>query len=582
MTDAPRSVPEGDDARAAVVAFFDRLEALDDPAIFLAIAERAALVDLAGDIDLRPADEVPLRGLVFGVKDNIDVLGMETTAGCPAYGYQPARSAFVVERLLAAGALPVAKTNMDQFATGLVGTRSPNGVPRNPHNPLHVPGGSSSGSAVAVARGLVDFALGTDTAGSGRVPAAFCGIVGLKPTLGLVSTSGSVPAVRSADCISIFAREVGLAARVTEVAAVFDPGDAMARPRRSSSGRSLPELRVGIADPATLRVAGADEATIAAYADAVERFRACVDQLVTVDLMPLFEAGDLLYGGPFVAERTAAVGEFIDQHLDQVDPIVGQIIRGGAAHTAVDAHRARYRLAELRRSAEAQFEHFDVLLLPTVPHGALISEVAAEPLAGNARLGRFTTFANLVDLCALSLPSGPVGSNGVPFGVTLYGPAFDDATLLVAAAAIMGETPGAGLSENADRWVTLVVAGAHLKGQPLEHQLVDLGARFGRTTRTADTYRLYALADTQPPKPGLVHDLSGTSIEVDTWRLTIDALGQFLGTVPAPLALGTVVLEDGTAATGFVCEPRALAGAIDISHLGGWRAYRRQVSAASG
>ncbi len=586
MSDTQR-VGEVLGAGAAVSAFFDRIDGLDDPAIFVSIADRTGLVELAAEIDRKPASDVPLRGLVFGVKDNIDVAGMETTAGCPAYGYRPAQSAFVVEQLVAAGAVPVAKTNMDQFATGLVGTRSPYGIPRNPHDPLHVPGGSSSGSAVAVARGLVDFALGTDTAGSGRVPAAFCGIVGIKPTLGLVSTRGCVPAVRSADCISIFARETGLAALVAEVAAVFDPADAMARPGCTSvttsaataAATSLAELRVGIADVGSLRDAGADEATVAAYADVVDQFRDLVADLVIVDLAPLFEAGDLLYGGPLVAERTAAVGAFIDQHLDQVDPVVGGIIRGGSAHTAVDAHHARYRLAELRRSVDAQFEHFDVLLLPTVPHGALLAEVVAEPVAVNARLGRFTTFANLVDLCALSLPSGSVSPNGVPFGVTLYGTAFDDATLLVAAGAISGEVTREQRPERRDQRVRLVVAGAHLKGQPLDHQLVELGAQFEQTTRTADTYRLYALADTEPPKPGLVYDVNGTSIEVDTWRLTHDALGRFLGMVPAPLALGTVVLEDGSSATGFVCEPRALAGATDISHLGGWRAFRRQVAA---
>ncbi len=507
--------------------------------------------------------------------------GMETTAGCPAYAYQPDQSAFVVELLVAAGALPVAKTNMDQFATGLVGTRSPYGVPRNPHDSAHVPGGSSSGSAVAVARGLVDFALGTDTAGSGRVPAAFCGIVGLKPTLGLLSTSGSVPAVRSADCISVFARTTDLAAQVSTLAAVFDPNDAMARPGRVAPPKSLGELRVGIADPRQLHDAGADEVTIDAYDTVVERLRGLVAGVVVVELKPLFEAGDLLYGGPLVAERTAAVGGFIDQHIDDVDPVVAEIIRGGAAHTAVQAHQARYRLAELRRTVAEQFDHFDVLLLPTVPHGARLAEVAAEPIALNARLGRFTTFANLVDLCALSVPSQPDAPGCVPLGVTFYAPAFEDATLSVAAGALAGAGAGFSWYAGGDDWATLVVAGAHLKGQPLEHQLTGLGARFERTTRTASTYRLFALADTEPPKPGLVHDVTGTSIEVDTWRLSYDALGRFLRMVPAPLALGSVRLEDGSEVTGFVCEPRALAGATEISHLGGWRAYRGQVAASN-
>ncbi len=572
---------DAEGAGAAVDAFFERLGELDDPAIFISVADRAQLAELAADIDCRPADEVPLRGLVFGVKDNIDVAGMETTAGCPAYAYQPEQSAFVVDLLVAAGAVPVAKTNMDQFATGLVGTRSPYGVPRNPHDPAHVPGGSSSGSAVAVARGLVDFALGTDTAGSGRVPAAFCGIVGLKPTLGLLSTSGSVPAVRSADCISVFARTTDLAVRVSRIAAVFDPNDPMARPGRVAPPRSLCDLRVGIADLQQLQHAGAHEATIAAYEAVVEKVRGQVDCVVAVDLTLLFEAGDLLYGGPLVAERTAAVGAFIDRQLDHVDPVVAEIIRGGAAHSAVQAHQALYRLAELRRAVAAQFEHIDVLLLPTVPHGALLVEVEAAPIALNARLGRFTTFANLVDLCALSVPSEVAEPGCVPSGVTFYAPAFEDATLSVASGVVAdADAESSPCSEGGD-WVTLVVAGAHLKGQPLEHQLTGLGARFERTTRTAGTYRLFALADTEPPKPGLVHDDNGTSIEVDTWRLSHDALGRFLRMVPAPLALGSVRLEDGSEATGFVCEPRALVGATEISHLGGWRAYRRQAAAVS-
>ena len=554
---------------AAVAAFFERLRTLDDPAIFISTADPGAAVALGEQIDARPAAEVPLRGMVFAAKDNIDVQGLPTTAACPAYAYEPAVSAFVVDRLIAAGAVPVAKTNMDQFATGLVGTRSPYGVPRNPHDPQHVPGGSSSGSAVAVARGLVDFALGTDTAGSGRVPAAFCGIVGLKPTPGLLSTSGSVPAVRSVDCISILTRDLGLAERVLAASTCFDPADPFARRDQLARGPHLPaDVRLGVVGPDRLRAAGADQATVAAYGDVVESARSKVASVVEVDLAPFFEAGDLLYGGPLVSERTAAVGAFLEDHPGEVDPIVASIVAAGAGYDAVSAHRARYRLAELRRMADQQFTAIDVLLLPTVPHGARLTDVAAQPKEVNVRLGRFTTFANLLDLCALAIPSGARRAGEVPFGVTLYGPAFEDRTLL--AVASLAQTR----SQEGDELTCLVVAGAHLRGQPLEHQLVELGARFGATTRTAPSYRLFALAGSQPAKPGLVFDADGVSIEVDTWRLSHEALGRFLTMIPPPLALGTVTLIDGSEATGFVCEPRALTDATEITHLGGWRAYR--------
>lgn len=551
-------------AAEALVAFRRRLRDLHDDAVFVDFVADHELAGMIAAIDAQPATEVPLRGMVFAVKDNIDVAGTPTTAACPAFSYTPTRSAPVVDRLVGAGALPVAKSNMDQFATGLVGTRSPHGAPRNPHNPDHVPGGSSSGSAVAVARGLTDFALATDTAGSGRVPAAFCGVVGLKPTFGLVSTLGTVPAVRSADCVSIMAPSVTRAHRILQHAAAFDANDPFGRrPPSANLSRPVDELRLGHVGDAALRSAGADETVIADYRSFIEHAGVAVGATVEVDIAPFLEAGDLLYGGAFVAERAAAVGGFVAAHLDAVDPVVAAIIEGGRDFDAVAAHRTRYRLMELRRECERIMTAVDAFVVPTVPRSALLSDVADDPVGINSELGRFTTFANLVDLCALSVPSGGIDRFGVPLGVTLYAPAFEDDQL-----ALLGDA----LVVRATT-TTLVVAGAHLRGQPLEHQLTGLGANFGGTTTTAPTYRLFALAGTDPPKPGLVFDPGGRAIEVDVWQLTDAALGRFLGLVAAPLALGSVTLADGSTHVGFVCEPRALTAATDISHHGGWRNF---------
>lgn len=417
----------------AVEAFERRLGELDDPAVFISVADDELAEGWADGIDRRDPAEVPLRGLVFAVKDNIDVAGLPTTAGCPAFAYRPTRSATVVDQLLAAGAIPVAKTNMDQFATGLVGTRSPYGTPSNPHNPDHVPGGSSSGSAVAVARGLVDFALSTDTAGSGRVPAAFCGIVGLKPTCGLISTTGTVPAVRSADCVSIMARDVEAARRVLEHAAGFDQADPFSRPTTLPRERTRGDVRLGRVSADALASAGATPEVVAAYEQAV---RVMSDPAAAhdVDLGPFLEVGDLLYSPPWVAERTASVGDFIEEHRDEVDPVVASIIDTGRNIDAAAVHRARYRLAELRRECEQTWDRVDVLVLPTVPRAALLSDVAADPVGVSSELGRFTTFANLLDLGAISMPTAARDGHGVPLGVTLYAPAFCEASLIELAA----------------------------------------------------------------------------------------------------------------------------------------------------
>ncbi|MHB8663187.1 MAG: allophanate hydrolase [Acidimicrobiales bacterium] len=484
-----------------------------------------------------------LAGIPFVVKDNIDVAGVPTTAGCPAFAYLPERPAEVVRRLEAAGAIAVAKTNLDQFATGLVGTRSPYGTPRNVFDAARVPGGSSSGSAVAVAAGAVPFSLGTDTAGSGRVPAAANGIVGAKPTRGWLSTTGVVPAVRSLDCVSVFARSVDDARAVLEVAGGFDPHDPFSR-RPAWRPRPAPaDVRVGAADGVVLDG---------------------VDVAETVDLEPFLEAGRLLYEGPWVAERVAAFGRFVAGHPDDIDPTVRRIVDGARRWSAADFAEGQYRLAESRRKTEPIWRDIDALVTPTVTFLPLLAEVAADPIGVNTALGRYTTFANLLDLCAVAVPTGVV--DGLPVGVTVLAPAWGDAVAAAVAEEIVrGAASVAG--------VELAVVGAHLRGQPLHEELVRVGAVFVEQTRTAPEYRLYALANTAPPKPGLVRAAGGAAIEVEVYRLTYEAFGRFVAAVPAPLCIGTVQLARGPVA-GFLCEPSALDGATEITSFGGWRAYR--------
>jgi len=566
----------------AVARFFDRVANLDDPAVFISFLNEGEAQRLATKADEASPASVPLRGKVFAVKDNIDVLGTTTTAGCAAFAYIPQRSATVVRRLIEAGAVPVAKTNLDQFATGLAGTRSPFGTPRNPHDALHAPGGSSSGSAVAVARQLVDFALGTDTAGSGRVPASFCGVVGLKPTVGRLSNQGVVPAVRSADCVSILAPSVNAAQHVLWASDGFDGDDAFSRVAPMATPvPTLTQLRIGTPSLGALKQLGADMGTLDGHRRILDALCQLCPQIVEVDLAPFLEAGDLLYRGPLLAERFAAVGEFIEAHLDDVDPTVAEIILQGRRYSAVETHRASYRLASLRRATACAFEQIDVLVVPTVLGSAWLNDAVADPIGASERLGRLTTFANLVDLCAVAIPFGIRRDDGLPFGATLYAPAWSEPTLLALAASLNGELIPSAESAVRSDVTTLAVVGAHLRGQPLAHQLTDLGAQYLETTTTAPTYRLFAMPDTVPPKPALVHAHNGAAIEVDLWILDKSVIGSFLTQVLPPLALGTVTLADGSQHIGFVAEPRALDGAIDITHFGGWRSYIAELALGS-
>ncbi|HVW23748.1 MAG TPA: allophanate hydrolase [Polyangiaceae bacterium] len=559
---------------------------------------RASLERMLGD--LRVAEQrkaeghpMPLFGVPFAVKDNIDVAGMPTTAACPALENTPSESAHVVQRLVDAGAIVVGKTNLDQLATGLVGVRSPYGVCENPFDRRYITGGSSSGSAVAVALGLVSFALGTDTAGSGRVPAALCNIVGIKPTRGLVSTRGVVPACRTLDCVSVFAASVTDGARVLDVCAGFDEKDPFSRAAPAQPPEFRGKLRIGVPRAAQLEFFGDDEAR-RIYEEAIARLEAFGAERTDIDFEPFQQTAALLYGGPWVAERLVASAKVLEEQPDALLPVLRGILRGAVTLSARSAFEGQYRLGELRRATEREWKKMDVLVLPTTPTTYTISEIEEEPITLNSRLGTYTNFTNLLDLAAIAVPAG-FRLDGLPLGITLFGPAHSDAALARLAArfraagpATFGKT-GELVSERISeaptaRSVLLAVAGAHLSGQPLNHQLTSRGARLSRACRTSRHYRLYALQGTVPPKPGLVRDarFEGTGVEVEVWALDEAAFGAFVDEVPAPLAIGTVVLEDGTTVNGFVCEPHALDAAVDITAYGGWRAYLAAGAAAAG
>lgn len=558
-----------------------RIAAADRPEIWISRVDDAALRAQARALDTVLAAEgaaalarLPLLGIPFAVKDNIDVAGMPTTAACPTYAYVPDASAPVVEKLVAAGALLVGKTNLDQFATGLVGTRSPYGAVRNAVDPDYVSGGSSSGSAVAVALGMAGFALGTDTAGSGRVPAGLNGIVGLKPTRGLLSTRGVVPACRTLDCVSVFAANVADAWKVVQAAAGYDALDPYSR-RIAPQGVRRRGYRIAV--PAQLEFFG-DAAAQAAFEATLARLRdlpGCT--FGTVDYAPFRDAAALLYQGPWVAERHAAVGAFIDVQPDAAHPVVAGIIEQAREYDATDAFKGQYRLAALRRAADDSLAGYDFLLVPTTPTMPRIADVLERPVELNAQLGYYTNFVNFFDMAALAVP-GAARPDGLPAGVTLIGSTGSDHLLATAAAALLGGAEAAALAADplpfAEPTVQVAVVGAHLAGQPLNWQLLERGARKVAATHTAPHYRLYALPGTTPPKPGLARvDRDGAAIEVEVWELPLRRFGEFVAGIPAPLGIGSLELADGSWVKGFICEPAAIAGATDISVFGGWRAY---------
>jgi allophanate hydrolase len=547
-----------------------------------------ALRARARELEGKKPDSLPLYGIPFVIKDNIDLAGLPTTAACPDFTYQPRESAAVVQALLDAGAIALGKSNLDQFATGLVGTRSPHGACRNAFDPEYISGGSSSGSAVSVALGLASFSLGTDTAGSGRVPAAFNNLIGYKPTSGSLSMRGVVPACRSLDTVSVFALTAEDAARVRNVVSRFDPEDFGSRrpgtAARAGFGAS-PTFRFAVPAPGQREFFGNSEYA-RLFEASIERLRSLGGEAVEVDIAPLLEAAKLLYGGPWVAERYDATAAVLESKPEAMLEITRRIIQPGGALKATDVYRGQYRLKELIREAEPVWASADVLLLPTAPTHYRISEIEAEPIALNSRLGTYTNFVNLMDLAGVAVPAGFTAA-GLPFGVSLIAPAWSDADLLAlagrlhrAAATTLGATglplPPASRESPAtpDGFVDVMVCGAHLSGLPLNRQLLERNAWLVATTRTAPIYRFYALPGGPPFRPGLVQVAEdGVAIDVEVWRMPMAHFGSFVAGIPAPLGIGKVKLADGSQVSGFLCESLAVAGARDISGLGGWRQY---------
>lgn len=556
--------------RDLVAAALERLEKANDPGIFLHLAAPELLAEMLDALGpFNPAAK-PLWGVPFAVKDNIDVAGMPTTAGCPAYAYMPTEDAAVVAKLKAAGAIPIGKTNLDQFATGLVGLRTPYPAPLNALDPMLAPGGSSSGSAVAVARGIVPFALGTDTAGSGRVPAGLNGIVGLKPSLGALSARGVVPACRSLDCVSIFAGSVEDARQVFNAASGFDAADAYSKPvAQAELWHSLDGLTVGVPARADREFDGSAE-TAAAYEAALTALTGAGAQIAEIPFADFFGIATLLYEGPWVAERYAAIRSFIEQQPDALHPVTRTIIEKARTFSAADTFAAEYALADLRRAVEPLLASVDLLCVPTAPRNATVAEVQGDPVGVNSMLGTYTNFVNLLGMCGLTLPCA-FRPDGEPASVTLLAPAGHDLRLAALGQQIGGNLAGAGSGRDA---VLLAVVGAHLSGMALNHQLQDLGAAFVEATETAPLYRLFALPDTQPPKPGMLRTgRDGTAIKVEVWRLTAAAFGRFVAGIPGPLGIGDVRLACGHAVKGFLVEAEGVRGAKDITGYGGWRAY---------
>lgn len=568
ITEIQQRYADGDTPSMLIAEICLKVKGWSDPAMFIHLPEDDELLDLAAKVETMPRD-LPLWGIPFAVKDNIDVAGWPTTAACPEFSYVPAADAEVVRLLRAAGAIPIGKTNLDQFATGLVGTRSPHGVPRNAIAPGYLPGGSSSGSASAVAAGLCAFSLGTDTAGSGRVPAAFQELVGWKPTRGLLSGRGVVPACRSLDCVSVFAHSAADAAVIVDVISVFDPLDAFSR-TVESSGNIPAAFRFGV--PCSLDFSG-DPDTPGLFEAAVEKMKSLGGVPVEIDLTPFTEAAKLLYEGPWVAERWAAVGDFVEAHPDAVFPVTRKILEASKDWDAVAAFKAKYQLRGFARQAEAVWKNIDVLLLPTTPRLYTVDENLADPYATNAVLGRYTNFMNLLDLSAVAVPAGRARSGKAPWGVTLAAPAGWDRVLLGLAAKFNGEDVA--ISTGVRR-IPVVVCGAHLEGLALHWQLADRGAVLREKTTTAPCYRLFAMpaSGTIPPRPAMVHDVhGGAAIDVEVWELAPAAFGDFVSKIPAPLGIGKVTLAGGEEVPGFIAEPRSIEGAEEITSFGGWRAW---------
>lgn len=569
---------------AVMAALLDRIDRHDQPQAWITRQPRNEVLAYARRVAMKGPKDLPLFGVPFAIKDNIDLAGVPTTAACPAYAYTPEKSAFVVEKLIAAGAIPIGKTNLDQFATGLVGTRTPFGACHSVFSPQHISGGSSSGSAVVVAAGLVSFALGTDTAGSGRIPAAFNNLVGWKPSKGLLSIRGVVPACKSLDCVSVFSLSAADCDAVRRVVSVFDGEDAFSRPFEPSP--ALPAaIRLGVPRADQLQWFD-DNEMLAAWEHYLEQIKASGIELQEIDFTPFRDTAKLLYEGPWLAERYAAVGEFIENHPAATWPTTRVVIQEGKCPSAVDAFRADYRRLALKRAAEKQLADITALLMPTAGRHFKLSEIEQEPLRHNTALGTYTNFMNLLDLAAVAVPAG-FREDGLPFGITLCAAAGQDENLLQLAdqlhqqtnsgAGVARQTPLAKLPSNPNpaSFIRIAVCGAHLSGLPLNTQLLERDAVLEQTTRTSADYQLFALPNTTPPKPGMVKtpDFNGPGIEIEIWKMPTIHFGSFVAGIPAPLGIGRITCADGDEVMSFLCEAHAVNGALDITEFGGWKSW---------
>lgn len=574
--------------RALVERLLARIEVHRADHVWTTAPDPRSILAVARALETAGPEGKPLYGIPFAIKDNIDLEGVPTTAGCPAFAYVPRASAPAVQRLIEAGAIPLGKTNLDQFATGLNGTRSPYGTPRSPIHADYIPGGSSSGSAVAVAAGLASFALGTDTAGSGRVPAAFNNLIGLKPTRGAISTRGVVPACRSLDCVSILALTAADALSVLQVASGFDAADPWSRRPDTAAAATAPVTlagaRLGVPRSEQLQFFGNEQgaARFAATLGLAERLGA---KMVEIDFAPFLEVAQLLYAGPWIAERFVAIRDFFVQHTEALHPVTRQVISAGRAPSAADAFSALYRLQELRRATEPIWDRIDAIIMPTAGRQYTVAELLADPVQLNSALGYYTNFVNLLDLSAIAVPAG-LQEDGLAFGITLVAPAWHDAQLAAfgdslhragnetvgATGLPLAATPKLNATPSAAT-LKLAVCGAHMSGLALNGELVERGARLVGSFRTAPDYRLYALPGGPPARPGLVRREPGRPIEVEVWELPLAHFGSFVAGIPAPLGIGSLALENGEIVKGFLCEAYAVADAEDITDLGGWRRY---------
>lgn len=552
--------------RKLVAQIHQRIDAVDNPNIWIHPLTSLELEPYLARLDEHDAGSLPLYGIPFAIKDNIDLAGVPTTAACEAYAYTPEESSLVVAQLIEAGAIPIGKTNLDQFATGLVGVRTPYGAPRNPYAADRVPGGSSCGSAVALSEGLVSFALGTDTAGSGRVPAAFNKLWGVKPSKGRLSTTGLVPACRSLDCISIFALNAQDSQSVLKVAEGYDVDDAYSQPTMDVA-LSVSKT-IGIPQLDQLMFFG-DAGYEAAWVVAVADLQAKGWEIVEIDFEPFLNAARLLYEGPWVSERTAALKDFLEANAEDLFPPTRSIVIGGLKNTAVEAFEAAYRLADLKRESEAIWDGLSAIVTPTAGGFPTLAEIETDPFGPNSKLGYYTNFMNLLDLCAVATPAGETQS-GLPFGITWIAPRDTDRALIKIA------DKGPSALDGADH-LSVLLFGAHMSGLPLNKQVKGLGASLVGEVQTAPSYKMVYLPEPAPHRPGVVRVADGgVSIAAEEWNFPKASLGEFLSTIQQPLGLGQIELSDGRKVHGFLCEEAIAAAARNISNAGSWRGFLSQ------